>query len=236
MSHRILVAVSALLLCVSVLPARVTRVVVEQRESPAFGGRSFGQAGQYEILRGHFYGEIDPRDPHNTIIMDLQFAPRNARGMVEYSATFALAKPIDMTKSNRVLYYSVPNRGRGAPAGFDDGRVNLLSGWQGDLRPDPDLQTIVVPVGRKSDGSPLTGPVMERLIDIPAGTTTVDLGATKYVGLTYQKPVTLDTAKATLTRRTSPTRRVSRFRPATGRSPIAPRRRSPARPTATSCA
>ena len=44
---------------------------------------------------------------------------------------------------------------------------------------------------------------MERLIDIPAGTTTVDLGATKYVGLTYQKPVTLDTAKATLTRRTS---------------------------------
>ena len=63
--------------------------------------------------------------------MDIQFAPRNARGMVEYSATFALSKPIDMSKSNGVLYYTVSNRGRGAPSGSDDGRINLLSGWQG---------------------------------------------------------------------------------------------------------
>ncbi|HUB33171.1 MAG TPA: alpha/beta hydrolase domain-containing protein [Bryobacteraceae bacterium] len=198
-----IVSAAALLLAAAGLQARVTRIVVEQRESPAFGGKQFGQAGPYEILRGHFYGEIDPRDPHNSIIMDLQFAPRNARGMVEYSATFAIARPIDMTKSNRVLYYTVPNRGRGTPEGFDDGRVNVLSGWQGDVRPDPNLQTIVVPIGRKSDGSPLIGPVMERMIDIPVGTNTMDLGATKYVGLTYQKPVTLDTSKATLTRRTS---------------------------------
>jgi len=44
--------------------------------------------------------------------MDLQFAPRNVRGMVEYSATFAMSKPVDMAKSNGVLYYTVSNRGR----------------------------------------------------------------------------------------------------------------------------
>jgi hypothetical protein len=78
--------------------ARVTRIVVERRESPAFGGKIFGKAGQYEVLSGQFYGEIDPKDDRNSVITDIQFAPRNTRGKVEYSATFALSKPIDMSK------------------------------------------------------------------------------------------------------------------------------------------
>jgi len=197
-------AAITILLGAAFAQARVTRIVVEHRDSPAFGGQTFGNAGQYEVLSGHFFGEIDPKDAHNSIIMDLQFAPRNARGMVEYSATFALAKPIDMSKSNGVLYYTVSNRGRGAPVGSDDGRINLLSGWQGDLPQRPDSQTIVVPVARKADGSPLTGPVLERLINLAAGVTTIDLGTTPYLGLTYQHPVTLDTSKSKLTRRASP--------------------------------
>jgi hypothetical protein len=204
MIRRIVIVVTAILVCAAGLPARVTRIVIEQRESPAFGGQVFGRAGQYEILSGHFFGEIDPKDPHNAVIMDIEFAPRNARGMVEYSATFALSKPIDMSKSNEVLYYNVPNRGRGAPTGSEDGRVNLLSGWQGDLRPFPNAQMITVPVARKADGSPLTGPVLERLIDIAPDTNTIDLGAAGYVGLTYQHPLTLDTSKASLVRRVSP--------------------------------
>lgn len=203
MLNRAGISVLALLICGSGLQGRVVRVVVEHRESPAFGGQAFGKAGAYEILSGRFYGEIDPRDPHNSIITDIQFAPRNARGMVEYNATFSLAKPVDMTKSNGVLYYTVPNRGRGAPVGSPDGRVNLLSGWQGDLLNRPDLQTIVVPIAKKSDGSPLTGPVIERLIDAPKDANTVDLRPTPYVGLTYQRPLTLDTTQASLLRRTS---------------------------------
>jgi hypothetical protein len=194
----------ALLVCVAGADARLTRVVVEKRESPAFGGQLFGKAGAYEVLSGHFYGEIDPNDPHNSIINDIQFAPRNARGYVEYSATFTLAKPIDMSKSNGVLYYTVPNRGRGAPVGSPDGRVNLLSGWQGDLPRPEGAQSIVVPVARKSDGSPFTGPVLERLINLPQNSTTVDLRPTPYFGLTYQRPLTLDTSKAQLLRRTAP--------------------------------
>src|SRR6266404_9607170 len=66
---------------------------------------------KYEILRGRFYGELDPASPHNTIITDLEYAPRNARGLLEYSATFAIAKPIAMRQASGVLLYDVPNRG-----------------------------------------------------------------------------------------------------------------------------
>jgi hypothetical protein len=96
---------AALLLCALSLDARVTRIVIERRASipnkPAF-----------EALAGHFYGELDPKDVRNSIINDIQLAPRNARGMVEYSATFALTKPLDMSRASGVLYYLVPNRGK----------------------------------------------------------------------------------------------------------------------------
>jgi hypothetical protein len=187
------------------MDARITKMVIEQRDSPAHNGQSFGKAGQYEILSGHFFGEIDPKDPRNAIITDIQFAPRNARGFVEYSATFAISKPIDMSKASGVLLYEVPNRGRVA-AGLDgsaEGHVGVVSGWQGDVLSRPNAQTIKVPVAKNPDGSPLTGPVIERLINTPSGSTTIDLGPQAYVGLTYQRPVTLDTSKASLMRRTS---------------------------------
>jgi hypothetical protein len=201
MFHRI---AATFLLCALSSEARVTRLTVERRESPAFSAHAFGKAGQYEILSGHFYGELDPKDPRNAIINDIQLAPRNARGMVEYSATFALAKPIDMSRSSGVLYYLVPNRGNGAPVPYEEGHVSVVSGWQGDLLPRPNAQTITVPIAKNRDGSPITGPVMERLINLPPNTNTVDLRTTAYVGLTYQFPLTLDTRKASLTRRTAP--------------------------------
>ncbi len=192
MLHRIAV----LFLCAVSLDARVTRFVIERRAStpdkPAF-----------ETLDGHFSGELDPKDLRNAIINDIQLAPRNARGMVEYSATFALTKPLDMSKASGVLYYLVPNRGNGGTVAYDEGHVSVISGWQGDLLPRKNAQMLTVPVARNADGSSITGPVMERLIDIRRGTTTVDLRTGQYVGLTYQVPVTLDTTKAVLTHRTS---------------------------------
>lgn len=91
-----------LLACGASLEARVIGIVVEKRESPAYGGQVFGKAGPYEILSGHFTGELNPNDPHNRIINDIQLAVRNVRGMVEYTGTFAIAKPIDSTKAERV--------------------------------------------------------------------------------------------------------------------------------------
>src|ERR1700750_427075 len=99
-------AAAFVLICMAPADARVTRFVVEQRAS--------AQAG-FETLSGDFFGELDPKDPHNAIITDIGCAPRNARGKVEYSATFALSKPTDMSKARGVLLYSVPNRGNGGP-------------------------------------------------------------------------------------------------------------------------
>jgi hypothetical protein len=59
MWNRIGLAATAILICGACAEARVTRMVVEHRESPAFGGQEFGKAGQYEVLSGHFFGEID---------------------------------------------------------------------------------------------------------------------------------------------------------------------------------
>src|SRR6266849_5897020 len=95
--------------------ARVVRIAIEKKESPAYKGQAFGKAGQYEILLGHFFGEIDPNDPVNLVINDIRLAPRNARGLVEYAATFEIAKPIDMAKASGVLLYTVVNRGNACP-------------------------------------------------------------------------------------------------------------------------
>src|SRR5262249_26406031 len=80
--------------CAATAQARVTRILIEERHSPAYGGKVFGSVGQYAFMMGKAYGELDPKDPHNTIITDVQRAPRNARGMVEYVATFTLLYPL----------------------------------------------------------------------------------------------------------------------------------------------
>src|SRR5688500_8612417 len=71
----------------TIAEARVTRLEIAERQ-PTGNDRSFGSAGTYEVLRGRVVGEIDPDDPHNRIIQDIRLAPRNARGKVEYVATF----------------------------------------------------------------------------------------------------------------------------------------------------
>ena len=96
-------ALAAAILLAAPAEARITGIVVEHRESK--------DAGSYEKLTGHAFGELDPKDPLNAIVTDLQFAPRNARGMVEYAATFSMAKPTDLAKASGVLVYLVPNRG-----------------------------------------------------------------------------------------------------------------------------
>jgi hypothetical protein len=70
--------------------ARITSVVVTTKTSPAFGGSMFGSVGQYEQLDGTASGEIDPKDPLNAVIQDIELAPRNSRGMVEYSMDISI--------------------------------------------------------------------------------------------------------------------------------------------------
>ena len=45
------------------------------------------------------------------MIVDIELAPRNARGMVEYSFDFYILKPIDLSKGAHRVMYEPPNRG-----------------------------------------------------------------------------------------------------------------------------
>ena len=209
-----LASVAIILACAAPANARITRIVIEHRESPAYQGRFFGETGQFERLTGHAYGELDPKNPLNAVITDIQFAPRNAHGMVEYVATFSLAKPVDMGKTSGVLIYEVANRGRialatassdpGAMADyFKRGHVLLSSGWQGDIPAADGLETIAVPIAKNSDGSSITGPVLVRFSDMPPKVNTLPIVYSRGAGVARPQPASLDTSKALLTRRAS---------------------------------
>lgn len=148
----------ALLACVLASPASaaVTSLTVE-KIGPLAGG--------YELLEGHFSGALDPNNPHNAIINDIKLAPKNPAGKVEYTATFAIARPLQAPSG--VLVYDVSNRGRGAAEAIGGGHIDVLSGWQGDLDNKPGIQRIDLPA------APVTGPATVRFMDMPAGTTTI---------------------------------------------------------------
>ena len=71
----------------------------------------FGLAGRYEKIAGKVHFEVDPSDPANLVIVDIQHAPRNARGRVEFSADFFLLKPKQIERGNGTLLVGIPNRG-----------------------------------------------------------------------------------------------------------------------------
>src|SRR5215813_14227983 len=106
------VLVAAGMACIA-LPARasIRKIQITAKHSPTFGGYSWPGVGQYEKIVGKAFGELDPRDPKNAVIVDLQLAPKNSRGKVEYSFDFYILKPIDLSKGNHKMLYEPPNRG-----------------------------------------------------------------------------------------------------------------------------
>src|SRR5688500_5248436 len=91
--------------------ARVTAIRIDSVE-PFADSAAFGATGAYERLKGRFRGELDPADARNRVIVDLEKAPRNAGGKVEYEADFFLLRPVDPARGNGTLIYDVTNRGR----------------------------------------------------------------------------------------------------------------------------
>ena len=197
----------------TVADARVTRVEITRVESPTFEGRSFGDVGQYEKLVGRVFGEIDPKDPSSTLIVDIDLAPLNTRGMVEYSTDLFILRPVDALRGNGRLFFEVNNRGSLLSLGklndarsggsnptdaADVGNGFLMrqgytfasSGWDVTASSSGNRLTITVPVAVNVDGSPIVGPSLEEFV--------VDNGTTMTGGLTY--PVaTRDQSKASLT-------------------------------------
>ena len=71
---------------------------------PFIDGHAFGAVGPYERVKGIAKGELDPSARENAGIVDLDKAPRNARGMVEYEVDIFILRPADPAKGSGILY------------------------------------------------------------------------------------------------------------------------------------
>jgi hypothetical protein len=157
--------------------AEVTRVDIQRRED-VLGGKSFGNAGPYEKIVGKVYFAVDPDNPHNKIIVDLDKAPRNAQGKVEFSSDLYIIKPKDPSRGNGVVFFDIVNRGnkqllrsfsRGGgsadptkEADFGDayllnqGYTLVAVGWQFDVAKGKGLVGLDAPIATYN-GKPITG-------------------------------------------------------------------------------
>jgi hypothetical protein len=106
--------------------AEVTNVTIVSRGVIA-DGQAFGATGPYERLTGRIEFALDPADPHNRVIADLQHARRDADGRVRFSSDLHVLRPVDPSKGNGVLLFDIANRGR-----------RVLLGRFNRARPSPD--------------------------------------------------------------------------------------------------
>ena len=187
--------------------AHITKITITSVESPTFGGASFGSVGQYEKLIGTVTGEVDPNDRRNEVIVDVKLAPRNARGMAEYSTDILILRPIDASKGNRKLLYDVTNRGNTNVLGiFNDSNAGnnpssaadagngylmrngwtvLLSGW--DFSAPCNRATQTCGPDKQSNNFTATVPVATN----PDGSPILGLNSEELVVDTGQSPATL---------------------------------------------
>jgi len=84
--------------------ARVTKIVIDA--TAPLTGQNIG----YTQVRGRAFGALDPNDPHNQIITDIQFGT-DTDGIVHYEATWTLTMPTDPSQASGFMWHDVPNRG-----------------------------------------------------------------------------------------------------------------------------
>ena len=131
----IVVVSSLLALAPAAMRAEATRVEITSHQD-VLNGKAFGTVGAYEKLTGKVYFAVDPNNPHNKIIADVDKAPKNGQGKVEFSADLLIIRPKDPAKGNGVALLDVVNRGRvGVSNTFNRGKGST------DPTTDADLAT-----------------------------------------------------------------------------------------------
>ena len=157
----------------------ITELEITRRSSFA-GGESFGDVGPYELLEGTAHYAVEPLHASNQGITDLDLAPRNSAGQVEFSSDFAMLRPLNPDLGNHRILFDVVNRGRktaltlnSVPTATDPtaplesgngylmrrGYTVVWAGWQADVPPTPGLIGLHAPEAIGPEG-PLTGRVL----------------------------------------------------------------------------
>jgi hypothetical protein len=195
----------------------LTRLIVKKRQ-PFANGHEFPVAGAYEKLIGKLYGEADPANKLNKTIVNLQEAPRNRHGRVEYSTDFFILKPLDLARGNGKIFYDAPNRGgkrilaflndgpqSNDPTMLEDagngflmrqGYTIVWCGWQGDLAPVRNWLVLNVPVAREG-GKEIIRPTRSEIVVDEKGIKSQPLSGDERVK--SYAAATLDKSQASLT-------------------------------------
>ena len=158
----------------------LVRLEITKRK-PFADGQVFGDVGRYEQIDGLAHFAVDPSHPDNRVIADIELAPRNDDGLVEFSSDFRIIKPVDNDHGNGRLLLDVLNRGKelalknlnsapDAPPDADphpgngflmrQGYSLVWCGWQHDVPDAPGLFRCNVPNAYNSDGSPVSGKIV----------------------------------------------------------------------------
>ena len=156
---------------------------------PLADGRSFGEIGPYEELKGRLHFAVDPAHAANRGVTDIALAPLNTSRRVEFSADLSLLVPTDRARASGRAIVDVVNRGNtvtvpnfnhatrpafgpgsdpNPPIDVGDGflmrrgYVVASCGWQFDLPEVPGLIRLYG-VEAREHGAPLVGRVYVQL-------------------------------------------------------------------------
>lgn len=179
--------------------AEVTRIEITDRETLSDADAGFS----YEVVNGVVYFTLDPSHPANGVIADIQYAPVNTDGLVEFSADFKMLIPPEAI-ANGGLLYNVNNRGgsRVAPeislqhplSGL--GFTYLATGWINELSPRAGRLRLHAPIVG-SEQQPITGDVR---YEVSVGRASNDVNIAGSGHLAYE-PTEKGLRNAALTRR-----------------------------------
>jgi hypothetical protein len=212
--------VVGLIAALAIAPAEARTTSFElQSIGPFAGGMEFGETGSYVRIEGIARGTLDPNDPQNAVIVNINKAPRNAEGLVEYDMDVSILRPAEATRGNRHILYDVTNRGRKfllhwvndapstSPAAINDpmttadagsgfvfreGYTVVWSGWDAGAPSGPDLMAIRAPIATK-DGAPIVKTIRDEFVFGTRGKPDQELAKLSY------EAADLDQARAKLT-------------------------------------
>jgi hypothetical protein len=199
------------------------KITLEILDCSSFAeGHAFGDTGAYEHLLGRAHYAVDPKGAAQAVVTDIDMAPVNGDGLVEFSADFLMLRPKDRNRGNKRVFFDYGNRGNlralqffnDAPhsndpktlehAGngflFRRGYSFVWGAWQGDLLPGDDRLTMRLPVATEN-GKPISGPVRQEFTPVAP---TLCFPLSGRAGTRSHSAVSLDTAKARLTKRRYP--------------------------------